>query len=59
MHITPLRSHFADNSHTFVEKRQVPSRHCGQDIASTIIKWIKNIDNFSYNYYQFHDPSAL
>ena len=30
-HHTTLRSHFADNGHTFVAKRQVHSRHCGQD----------------------------
>ena len=45
-HHTPLRSHFADNGHTFVAKRQVHSRHCGKDHASTIFKLMKNIHNF-------------
>ena len=48
-HHTPLRSHFADHGHPFVAKRQVHSRHCGKDNASTIFKWIKIIDNFYYN----------
>ena len=48
-HHTPLRSHFAENGHTFVAKRQVHSRHCGQDNASSIFKWMKIIDNFYYN----------
>ena len=57
-HHTPLRSHFVDNGHTFVAKRQVHSRHCGQDNAGTLFKWMKIIDNL-YNYYHFHDPSTL
>ena len=58
-HHTPLRSHFADSGHTFVAKRQVHSRHCGQDNTSTIFKWMKIIDNVYYNYYHFPNPSTL
>ena len=43
---TPLRSNFADNGNTFVEKRQVHSRHCVQDNTSTIFKWMKTMDDF-------------
>ena len=45
-HHTPLRSHFADNGHTFVTKRQVHSRHCVQDNTSTFFKWMKIIEDF-------------
>ena len=61
--------YFLCTSHTFEVplRRQrsyfcgtfVHSRHCGQDNASTIFKWMKIIDNFYYNYYHFHDPSTL
>ena len=48
-HHKSLRSHFTDNGHTFVAKRQVHSRHCVQDHednTSTIFKCMKIIDDF-------------
>ena len=45
-HHTPLRSHFANNGHTFLAKRQVHFRHCVQDNASTIFKSMKIIADF-------------
>ena len=45
-HHTPLRSHLADNGHTFLAKRQVHFRHCVQDNTSTIFKSMKIINDF-------------
>ena len=45
MHIILKIQKYADNGHTFVAKRQVYSRNCGQDNGSTIFKWLKIIDN--------------
>ena len=47
MHIILEIQKSADN-HTFEAKRQVHSRNCGQDNASTIFKWMKIIHNYFF-----------
>ena len=60
MHIILKIQKYADNGHTFMAKRQVHSRNCGQDNGSTIFERMKIIDNtFFYYNYHFHDPSTL
>ena len=48
MHIILEIQKSTDNGHTFVAKRQVHSRNCGQDNASTIFKWKKIIDKYFF-----------
>ena len=42
MHIILEIQRSADNGHTFVAKRPVHSRNCGQDNASTIFQMDEN-----------------